>query len=126
MIRCGTSDDFDDVEKIAKQYSKELGWVRRNEIKTCRLIIVGDREGYCLYNLSKKGYITIYSIAVANKRKGLGKEMLTYILKKAPTQLKVPVDSEAVKFYDSFNRFSKKEIKGRKRNLYLYRFNKLK
>lgn len=124
LLRPGTLSDIPDIERIARQYHDELGFVRRISLERavnhgellvaeCAAAIVG----YVEWHNCQDGWSTVYSVAVdkAHVCQGIGINLLWKVPR--PVRLKCPVDSKANTFY-SHNGFELLHVEaGRKRAL---------
>ena len=134
MVRLAQISDIDAVSKLASKNNKFLGFVMKvslqEAIQRKELIVYDNGEilGFCNFHFNKTGYITIYEICTdQNARgKGIGKALFQYCQKRAPIQLKVTIDNtDAHKFYDKMGGFIARKEQGKKRELLVYRFNKI-
>lgn len=103
-IEHATGDDVLAIERIARAYSQELGWVRRVALQEAlahsTLLVArwsGTVAGYCEYRVRRDGWRTIYSVAVQAQGLGIGRALVDAV--GAPVRLKCPVDSAANGFY---------------------------
>lgn len=96
--------DLPAIERIARVFPQELGWVRRVALQDAlargTLLVArwsGAVAGYCEYRARRDGWRTIYSVAVQAQGQGIGRALVNAV--GAPVRLKCPVDSGANAFY---------------------------
>lgn len=129
QIRRAEISDIEACNKIARQYPKELAFVRKNSLlrgvenKSLHVATIKDTGvvGFVLYHARKDGQQTIYDIAVDKnwRSQGIGRYLIWSI--QCPIQLKVKKSNSAVRFYEKlgFVRVSETDT------LYQYRLNRL-
>lgn len=97
-------DYYADINKIARQYPKELGFVAKTHLKEVLLASIDSViVGFVNFRVRKDGWATINEIAVHRdyQRQGVAKRLIFSILH--PTQLKCTVDNPANDFYRHLN-----------------------
>jgi N-acetylglutamate synthase-like GNAT family acetyltransferase len=130
MIRQATIDDIPAIDEIAKLYKYELGWVRHVALKesiakgALLVVVVADQViGFAEYNHAKRGYTSLYHIAVSQKGNGYGRQLIDAIIKEAKSKgsqfvrIKCPVDLSANKFYERLGFSLAKVEPGKKRKI---------
>lgn len=124
-IRYAVEDDIQHIVKIARQYSKELGFVRTVGLKEAiarRELYIAEygRQivGFCNWHRRKDGIHVIYEIAVDRARLGekIGVGLLWAV--PSPLRLKCTVDNDSANsFYASQDMQLVAVEQGRKRQL---------
>lgn len=123
-LRWGVEADIPQIQRIAKQWSAEIGWVRLPSLKEAAMrrdlfvAVDGDAViGFINGRRRKDGGYTVYEIAVLRERlrTGVGKSMLHAIY--GPIRLKCPVDNKANEFYEAQGFKMSHVEKGRKQDL---------
>lgn len=126
-IRHATKNDIDTINKIARQYRDELGYVSKIEMRTAiesKSLHVACVDhcvvGYVLFYRRRDGWQTIYSIAVDKVITGasVGRNLLYSV--PCPIRLKVTVDNPANGFYQRAGMQFMKNVAGKKRSLNVY------
>lgn len=108
-IRYGTIGDIGTIDHIARQYPKQLAFVRRVSIqraidKACCHVAIADGElvGFVLFNARRDGWQTIYDLAVDRNYAdlGIGRNLLYSV--PCPIRLKCKTDNDsAIRFYQN-------------------------
>lgn len=124
LIRYAKPDELEQIIKIAKQWGKELGFVRkvsiRESIEKSEVLVAlvnGFVVGFCNYHKRRDGWHTIYELAVHRDWIGgrIGAGLLAAIPR--PRQLKTTTDNvRAIGFYSQYLTMTGIEA-GRKREL---------
>lgn len=127
-IRLATSQDIDAIDKIARQYPKELAFVRRNALqrgvdnKSLHVATSDDNVvGFALFHRRRDGWQTIYDMAVGRShiRRGIGRLLLYSV--PCPIRLKTTQDNErANRFYKNAGMELSGTEQGKKRRLNVY------
>jgi GNAT superfamily N-acetyltransferase len=124
-LRYAVESDLPQIEKIARSYPKELGYIRRVALKEAierfelYVAVWSNNEvgGFVHWHRRRDGWSTVYEIAVAQKWRGLnlGRALINAIPR--PTRLKCTIDNPANSFYECVGfRLARTEA-GRKRAL---------
>lgn len=124
-----TIDDIPAIQKIARQFGNELGFVMRVSLERAvaksELHVAknpdGDVIGFVNWHRLKKGTSTIYEIAVNSdyQKLGVGRNLLWSV--PCPIRLKVTIDNDkANAFYQHLNMQLIDTEQGRKRPLNVY------
>jgi hypothetical protein len=124
MIRFAVEKDLVDIQRIARQWRDELGYVMLPALRTAlnkRQLLVADYGGQIVgfvnYWARRDGWQTVYEIAVKKGWQGLniGKALLAAVPK--PVRLKCTVDNPANAFYEAQGMCFEKREAGKKRAL---------
>lgn len=124
-IRRATMEDLPKIEVVARQFSAELGFVRRSALLdsiTRKTLLVADYwdqqcVGFVNYRARKDGWNTIYEIGTHKdyQGKGIGRFLVDAV--PCPTRLKCTVDNSANEFYKKSHFTLVDTEVGRKRQL---------
>jgi ribosomal protein S18 acetylase RimI-like enzyme len=125
-------EELDSVYKLFNKFSKEVGFVMKPSIiesaRRRNLIVVKDGDkviGSCKFNIRKRDKVgVIYEVVVDNeyRGKGIGLECINIVRGKCLyLELKCPVDNESNKFYEKVGFKKVGVIKGKKRELNVWR-----
>jgi ribosomal protein S18 acetylase RimI-like enzyme len=127
-VRWAVEADIPAIEKIARQFKSELGFVMRVKLKQQiekRELYIAEygREivGFVNWHRCRDGVSTVYEIAVAKHRQGerIGAALLESVPK--PIRLKCTVDNQkANDFYEDFGMTLLRVEEGRKRPLNIW------
>lgn len=126
-IRHAIERDIESINRIARQYPDELGYVSKSEMrmaishKSLHVAIVDNQvAGYVLFYRRLDGWQTIYSIATdkVHTGTGIGRNLLYSV--PCPMRLKVTVDNPANEFYKNAGMQFVETVAGRKRDLNVY------
>jgi ribosomal protein S18 acetylase RimI-like enzyme len=106
-IRRATADDVPAIEKIARQYPKELAFVRRNSLleamrkQSLHVAVFGAVVvGFVSFYARRDGWHTVYDLATDKRYAGLGVGRQLLYSVPCPVRLKTTVDNErANRFY---------------------------
>lgn len=105
-LRWAKPDDISAIDRIARQYPAELGWVRKAALQDAMArgtlwvaVHEGRVCGYIEYRTRKDGGHTVYSIAVDRALRGRGVGRALMSIPVGPVRLKCPVDNPANGFY---------------------------
>lgn len=106
-IRYGVERDMDEIDRIARQYPQEVGFVRkaalRESMRRLEIYVAfheGTIVGFVNWHKRKDGWRTIYEIAVHRdwRGRGVGKALMRAV--GIPVRLKCPVDNVSNRFYE--------------------------
>lgn len=106
-IRYGVPRDWDEINTIARQYSQELGFVRRVSLLEAMVryeVYVAfsgaNLIGFVNWHKRRDGWRTVYEIAVHRdwRGRGVGKALMRAVGQ--PVRLKCPVDNASNRFYE--------------------------
>jgi len=107
LVNAATVEDIDAIQRIARQYPKELGYVRipalKESIGRGNLIVArdcGQIVGFVNYRACRDGWSTVYEIAVDKARRGeqIGAGLLAAVPE--PIRLKCTTENPANAFYE--------------------------
>lgn len=128
-IAYGVPRDLEDITRIARQWSKELGFVRKVALLEAMqrfevfVAFLGDQLlGFVNWHQRRDGWATIYEIAVRRDaiKCGIGRALLHAVPK--PLRLKCPVDNASNRFYEHVGLTYCGQEVGRKRALNLWQY----
>lgn len=124
-------EDLENAYELYKRYEKELGYVVKNVIldgmKRGEFLMVykdGVCVGVCNYHIKKGKVGVIYEVAVDDSCRGMGigLELVNRVRRRClMLQLKCPIDNESNKFYERIGFKKVGVIKGKKRELNVWR-----
>lgn len=106
LIRRATSGDIESILRIAHQYPKELGFVRKVSLEDSlsrNSLLAAEYEGtlagFVNYRSRRDGWSVIYEIAVHKDftKRGIGSFLLNAV--PFPIRLKCPIDNASNSFY---------------------------
>ncbi len=105
-VRKAKPDEAPLIQKMARKYSKELGFVSLPEIRkgidnqeAHVAEVDGELVGYALFHTRRDGWTTLYSLCSVLNGQGVGSKLLWSL--PTPLQLKVTQDNaHAIRFYE--------------------------
>lgn len=127
-IRVAQETDVDRCQQIARQWSHELGFVRRDSLLRGvdkRELFVAEVDGHVVgfvnWHNRRDGISKIYEIAVDREylRRDIGRALLYAV--PAPITLSCPVDNDSNQFYAAAGMILTETVPGRKRDLNIWK-----
>ena len=106
-IRYGVPRDVNGIDRIARQYPRELGFVRKASLleamQRFEVYVAFSGQhlvGFVNWHKRKDGWRTIYEIAVHRDWRGMGIGKALMRAVGTPVRLKCPVDNASNRFYE--------------------------
>ena len=131
MVRLALYKDIPAIEQIAKENADQLGFLMRviikEKIKKNNLYVYDDGviKGFVLFNITKKGYITVNDLCTAKEYRGQGIACkLMERVNRAVIILKVTEENPANEFYKKIGGQLIRTEPGKKRKVNVYIFKK--